>query len=153
ASTLLGHILLDRGDPQLALNCFTGVAARISNQRVLMDWIWEMPLRLGLASACLNQRNYTSAVQHAQKALATSQRPPEKTYMTLALATLAEIACAEGNLSLANKHSLIALGLAEAGGIPLAAEYAYRVAAKICQSRKEMKAMTDYQDRASAVRS
>jgi DNA-binding winged helix-turn-helix (wHTH) protein/tetratricopeptide (TPR) repeat protein len=152
ASTLLGHVLLDQGYVDRAQSCLMGVVSRTTGQRILMDWIWEMPLRLGLASVCLRQGNYLNATQNAQRALKTAEQPSEKTYMALAFATLAEIALAEENPALANEHSSSALDLVESGGIPLAAERVYLVAARTHQSRRKTKSATEFLNRASASR-
>jgi len=152
ASTLLGKVLLDQGNVDAALNCLQDVAAATSNQRVLMDWIWEMPLRLSLASAWLRRHNYENASQDARRALKTAQQSREKTYMALASLILAEICYEEGDLKAASEHSATAVDFVEMAILPLAAERVYLIAARISQKQSKSKTAGEYVNRAKKAR-
>ena len=152
ASTLLGHVLLSRNDVDGGLNTLLEVVDRISKQRVLMDWIWEMPLRLGLARAWLNRRNFENARRNAERALNIAEQPHEQTYMALACAMLADISSEEGNLAAADTHAATAIEIVETSELPLAAERVYLVARKLCHAQRKVKRANQWLNRAREVR-
>jgi DNA-binding winged helix-turn-helix (wHTH) protein/tetratricopeptide (TPR) repeat protein len=152
ASTLLGNVLLNQGEVDRGLQILVETSAAMTNQRVLMDWIWKMPLRLGLAGASLQKRNFKNAVEDAEWVLKTAEQPGEKTYMALASSMLAEIRYEEGSLAAAARHVATAIDLVEAYALPLAAERVFLVAAKIRQAQNKSKAAGECRNRAGAAR-
>jgi DNA-binding winged helix-turn-helix (wHTH) protein/tetratricopeptide (TPR) repeat protein len=152
ATTLLGHVLLDQANVDGAMKCMQDLAASTSVQRVLMDWIWQMPLRLGLASAALRRGNYEDAAQNARVALNTAQQPQERTYIALSFALLAEISSEQGDLNAADTHIKPAVTLVEANELPLASERVYLTAAIIRQKRNDSRRAGEYLQRANKAR-
>jgi len=152
ASTLLGQVLLSQGDVDRGLSTLLDVVERTSNQRVLMDWIWELPLRLGLAGAWLHQRKFENARQNAERALRIAEQPRERTYMALAYVMLADIRYEEGNLAAAERHAENAIELVENSALPIAAERVYLVVAKLRQGQNEAKGANQWLKRAREVR-
>ena len=49
---------MDRG-----ISYLREIAAWIARDRVLMDWIWEMPLRLALGDACISIGDHDRATE------------------------------------------------------------------------------------------
>jgi DNA-binding winged helix-turn-helix (wHTH) protein/tetratricopeptide (TPR) repeat protein len=139
ASTLLGQALLQQGD-DAALPTLLEVAEGAAKQRVLMDWIWEMPLRLALAAVWFRRRNLENARIDAERALRIAEQPGEKTYIALASAMLAEVYIDQGDLASAEKYLSNALALVETASLPLAVERVYFVTAKIRQAQNKRKA-------------
>jgi hypothetical protein len=151
AATLLGQVLLHQGSVDRGLSVLLDVEAWTSCDRVLMDWIWEMPLRLGLAEAWLHKRKFELARQAASRLLQIAQQPGEKTYMALGSILLAEISLAETNLEMADRHASKAVELVQANRLPMAAPSTYRTAAKICASQRLLSAAGEYWARERTV--
>ena len=152
ASTLLGHILLNQGNVDRGLKTLLEISAATDKQRVLMDWIWNIPLRLGLGRGRLQKGDLENAARDAAHALKTAEQPGEKTYMALASAMLAEIRYEEGNLATADGHAATALDLVGKCALPLADERVYVVAAKIREAQNKPKAANEYLKRAAEIR-
>ena len=152
ASTLLGLVRLGQADVDGGLNTLLDVAAATSRQRVLMDWILEMPMRLGLAGAWLRQRDFENATRDAERALKIAEQPQEKTYMALAHAMLADISYAEGNLASAERHAATAIELVESSPLLLARERVYVAIAKMRQGQSKGKGADEWLIRAREAR-
>ncbi|MEW6211558.1 MAG: AAA family ATPase, partial [Acidobacteriota bacterium] len=132
--TLLALAHLGSGDRKAALASFNEILAWIDRERVLMDWIWQMPLRLGLSEYLMAEGLLNEARSEALLARRLAARPGERTYTALASRAMAEISLAEGDACQAEAEiheAVSALGNREA---PIAEWRVFATAAKVFES-------------------
>jgi len=152
ATILLGHTWLGLEDAEQASNCFEEIADWTSRTRVLMDWIWEMPLRLGLAELGIKRKDYTSARQNAERLLDAAAPSGEKTYMALAHVVLGESHLVRKEMADAQRHIRKASEIVESADLPLAAWRAHGAAAALFEAQNKKKPAEESRRRGQAIR-
>ena len=137
---LLGAIVL--GFAQLgskrnaaALRIFEGVAARAGGRSVLMDWILQMPLRLGLSECRLARREVDQAREQAEELCRLAATAGERTYLALGRRVLAEAALAARAGPSVERAVAEALDAVAGHEAPLAEWKVYATAARSDQAR------------------
>src|SRR5262249_46012153 len=137
---LLGFAHLGVGEPGPALASFEAVAARLSRERLLMGWVWRMPLHLGLGEYRLTQGDSDRARHEAGMLSEAAAASGERTYLALAERLRAEAALAAGEE--AEAEAAVERALPWAAGrrpppaaSPLAAWRVYATAARVHRRR------------------
>lgn len=97
STVTLGFAQLGLGQLQQAFAVFTDLDCRLERERILMDWVWQIPLRLGLGEYWLTQQDYPCARREAERLCELAAQPGERTYLTLGQHLLTEIALAQRN--------------------------------------------------------
>ena len=105
-----------------ALRAFKEVTGRLESGRVLMDWILNLPLRLGLGEYWLVRRQFGRAREQMQELCRLAAAPGERTYLALGHQGLAEATLGEGDRAKAEREVAEALGVLDgirgaAGGV------------------------------------
>ncbi len=133
--TLLALARLGSGDRQAALDSFNEILAWIDRERALMDWIWQMPLRLGLSECLMAEGRFDEARAQALLARQMAERPGERTYTALACRAMAEISLAEGNADRAEAEATEAVNAIGEGDAPIAEWRVFATAAKVREAK------------------
>ena len=118
---LLGSAELGAGDLAAARRSFEELREWQSRQRILMDWIWKLPLQLGFTELCLAEGDCNAARGESERFLTLAAATAECTWTALAHHARARVAILERDSLCARRE--IALGLAAIEGreAPLAA--------------------------------
>jgi DNA-binding winged helix-turn-helix (wHTH) protein len=95
ALVLLGFSRLGLGQHQRARAAFDEIGARLDRERLLMDWIWKMPLACGRARLELASGTLEAAARYATDLLKGASASGERTWLALAHTLLAEVAIQE----------------------------------------------------------
>ncbi len=135
STVLLGRAALGLGQLQQAFQYFDTIARKLDAERVLMDWIWSMPLHQSLSDYWLQQRDYERAQRDAQYVSEMASQPGEATYLAQAWCTQAEVALARQQWPEAERKLAQALELVATTDAPLAAWQVYVTAAQWAQRR------------------
>src|SRR5262249_40276134 len=90
-------------------------------ERILMDWVWALPMQLGLTELCLAEGNFDAADGQAVRFLAIASKTAERTWMALAHYASAAVASAKGDHGLVREEvnrglAVIRGGRARMGG-------------------------------------
>ena len=133
---LLGFAHLGAGRRQPAFQSWNAIAGRLVHERLLMDWIWQMPLRLGLSEYWLVQKEYNQARQEAERLLEIAAQPGERTYLALGHRMLAEIAAAQRKWEESEKEARQAVVVLDGTEAPLAEWRVYATAARLAEQRR-----------------
>ena len=128
---LMGFAYLGLGRPGEALKRFIQVREWHAEQRVLMDWIWKIPLALGLSETYLARADLSGAEREADAALELTARCSERTWQAMAHCAAGRTALARKNLPAAEQRVIAALQLLEGVEAPLAAWRVHALAADI----------------------
>src|SRR5262245_19329763 len=115
----MAHLGLERREA--AFRCFSEVAARLDRERSLMDLILRIPLHYGLSRYWLAQGELAQARREAEALHGLAAAPGERTYLSLSLQTLAEIAMAAQDWQEAEATVERSLATLEGAEAPLAA--------------------------------
>jgi tetratricopeptide (TPR) repeat protein len=115
----MAHLGLERREA--AFRCFSEVTARLDRERSLMDWILRIPLHYGLSRYWLAQGELAQARRDAEALYRLATAPGERTYLSLSLQTLAEIAMAAQDWREAEAAVARSLAALEGAEAPLAA--------------------------------
>lgn len=121
APVLLGFAHLGLRNQVAATACFEEIASRLVRERILLDWVWRMPLALGQAECALAQGDAEHATQAAFALCEIAADPGERTYLALGWRVRAEAALVRQRWSEA--HEALAQATATLDGVhaPLAA--------------------------------
>jgi tetratricopeptide (TPR) repeat protein len=92
---LLGLSYLGVGDLASARQHFQKIRERQAKERILMDWIWKMPLLFGMSEMHLAAQDLESARQAADELVAVSSQTKECTWTALAYYARARVAQAQ----------------------------------------------------------
>jgi tetratricopeptide (TPR) repeat protein len=151
SSVLLGfsHLGLHKADS--AIECFEIIRARLDHEQLLMDWIWEIPLHLGLSRCWLLRNDLCRARWEAEQAFQIAVLPGERIWMAGAQNLLIEISLAESNNLQAQQDLSRALEILEGTDLPLAAWRVYISAAKLFEHQDQMPEATEYWTRSASV--
>lgn len=117
---LLGRAELGAKNLPAARRRFEEVREWQRRERILMDWIWSLPLQLGFSELCLAEGDIESAEAESARFLEVASRTAERTWIALAHYARGSVAAAKGDR--AGVRSEIARGLAAIEGFtaPLA---------------------------------
>ncbi len=138
---LIGHVLL--GFAELGLGAydraranFEEIAARLDRERLLMDWIWRMPLAWGFVGLELAEGRDEVAAAHAHRLLQLAQASGERTWLALGHAALARVAIRQQRWKAAEQQLSRASDIVAAGDLPLAAWRVHALAADLYARRR-----------------
>jgi tetratricopeptide (TPR) repeat protein len=104
SAVLLGQALTGTGNYHRAYATLREVRDWQCRERVLMDWIWRVPLQFAFTELWLRQGDTTSARREAAGAVEAAEATPEKTWRGLARWYVARVSTAAGNLDSARKE-------------------------------------------------
>jgi len=150
-SIVLGCAQLGAKRYGAAQRAFEDVTERTDGRPVLMDWILQMPLRLGLAENWLARRAFGRAREQAAELCRLAGMAGERTYLALGRRVLAEAALAERDGATADRelsHALDAIAEHEA---PLAEWKVCATAARSEEAHKRPPRAQAYWARSVAV--
>jgi hypothetical protein len=111
---LLGSAELGAGDLAAARRSFEDLREWQSRQRILMDWIWKLPLQLGFTELCLAEGDRNGARRESERFLKLAAATAECTWTALAHHARARVAILERDSLCARRE--IALGFAAIDG-------------------------------------
>ncbi|NOT54114.1 MAG: AAA family ATPase, partial [Deltaproteobacteria bacterium] len=117
---LLGFAHLGLQDTGAALRCFQTIAERLARERLLMDWIWRMPLHYGLSQYWLLQGHSANAQREAARVCEIAEQPGERTYLVLGRSVLIECALAQQQYDQAEELLMQTLPVLDEYEAPLA---------------------------------
>ena len=139
SSVLLGCSYLGLHDIDSAARCFQALDDRLRQERLLMDWIWRIPLRLGQGRCSLARGEFAQARIEAHEAFEMAAQPGERAWMAAARNLSVEISLAEPNYPLAEQDLSRALDAIEGIDLPRSKWQIYASAAALCehQGRKQ----------------
>ncbi len=108
SSVLLGFAQLGLGQYDEALQAFHDISKLLEKERRLMDWIWRIPLALGLSRCWLARGDFKASRLHAQRMLDLAAVPGERTWVALGWNCLAEVSLRENDVAGAERDSGVA---------------------------------------------
>ncbi len=132
---LLGRARLGLGQREAAFRCFLTVIDRLERERSLMDWVLSILLRDGLSRYWFSQGDLVRARNEAETLRDLAAPSGERTYLSLAHRTLAEIALAAQQWDLAEREASLALSVLEVIDAPVAE---WRVCATTAQLHEHL---------------
>jgi tetratricopeptide (TPR) repeat protein len=153
-SIVLGFANLGLSRFPEALRAFKEVTGRLENGPVLMDWILNMPLRLGLGEYWLVRRKFGRAREEREEMeelCRFAATPAERTYLALGYRGLAEAALGEGDRAMAEREVAEALRVLDGFEAPVAAWRVCATAARVEESRGRRSKAEAYWGRGAAV--
>ncbi len=150
-SIILGFVELGLKKPAAALRAFEGVAAHGAGRPILMDWILQMPLRLGLGESWLARRQFARAREPLEALCRLAARSGERTYLALGRRGLAEAALGMGDAAAADRELSEALGALANREAPLAEWQVCATAARTAALRGQRPRAAEFWARGAAV--
>ncbi|MEZ6059240.1 MAG: AAA family ATPase [Planctomycetaceae bacterium] len=117
---LLGVAYLGQQRADEALKLFEDIAARLENERLLMDWIWKMPLHYATAQCHLKLGNLDAARELAANLQQAAAFPRGLTHEALSHQLLCEASLCDGDTRAAQAHIAPALDIVRTAHLPLA---------------------------------
>ena len=135
-SIVLGFAELGSKRYAAALRAFQEVTGRSGKERpALMDWILNMPLRLGLGAYWLARRQFRRARAQMEELCRLAAAPGERTYLALAHQGMAEAALGAGDRARAEREVGEALGVLDGFEAPVAEWRVWATAARVEEAR------------------
>jgi DNA-binding winged helix-turn-helix (wHTH) protein len=128
---ILGLALVGQRDFEGARRELESIDARLEHERLLMDWIWRMPLAWGMARLELETGHLDAASARAHELVELARACNERTWLALGHAVLAQVAVGEQRWKIAERELAAALGIVVEHGVPLAAWRVHAVAADL----------------------
>jgi DNA-binding winged helix-turn-helix (wHTH) protein/tetratricopeptide (TPR) repeat protein len=150
-SVVLGFAQLGLGQARQAFESFNHLDRRLEQEHLLMDWIWQIPLRLGFSEYCLRQGEFPRARQEAERLCALAAQPGEHTYLALGRRMLAETAMAQREWEEAEKAVTLALAGLDGVEAPLAEWRVAATAAQLAEQRRRKAEARRYWSRSASV--
>ena len=144
---LLGMPRLGLGQREEAFRRFSEVAARLDRERSLMDWVLRILLHDGLSRYWLAKGELAQARREAEALRELASQPGERTYLSLAHRTLAEIAMAARQWDAAENEVSRALAAIENAEAPLAEWRVRATAARLYEKLGRAAESADHQRR------
>ncbi|HEY8548711.1 MAG TPA: AAA family ATPase [Vicinamibacterales bacterium] len=132
---LLGLIELGLGERTRARVAFDEITARLDRERMLMDWIWRMPLAWGRARLELAEGDLEAAAAHAHTLIKLAQECNERTWLALGEVLLAEVAMFSRRWKAADAKLAAAMRILAQNDLPLAAWRVNAFAARLHERR------------------
>ncbi|MEW5974451.1 MAG: AAA family ATPase [Acidobacteriota bacterium] len=151
SSVLLGFSLLGLQRADAAVQCFQTIAGRLEREHLLMQWIWEIPLHLGLSRGRLMRSEFTLARRDAEHAYDMASVPGERSWMAAAQNILIEISLAEGRYQEAQERLFRALEILEGSSLPLVEWRIFASAAELGERQGQASVALEYRTRCSSV--
>ncbi len=133
-----------------ALNLLEGISQRLQRERLLMDWIWQMPLRYGLAQCHLQLGNTQRVRDEALRLPQAAAFPRGQTHEALAHLLLCEVALIERDPEAAQSEIEQALAVVSNGHLPLAEWRVLNSAARVFAD-SDPPLSQDYESRSNAA--
>jgi DNA-binding winged helix-turn-helix (wHTH) protein/tetratricopeptide (TPR) repeat protein len=146
----LGMAHLGLGQAEQALDCFREVI-RQTEQGMMLEWVYEAQLHLGLSECWLARGDLAQARREAEQMCALAAQPGDRTYLALGRRALAEIALADQNWDEAEAELSRALAAIQGETLPLAEWRVYATAARLQQRRHRKAEAAHYWDRSLGV--
>jgi DNA-binding winged helix-turn-helix (wHTH) protein/tetratricopeptide (TPR) repeat protein len=135
-SIVLGFAELGSRRYPAALCAFEEVTGRPEKDRLaLMDWILNMPMRLGLGQYWLARRQFGRAREQMQELCRLAAAPGERTYLALGYRGLAEATLGEGDRAKAEREVAESMGVLDGFEAPLAEWRVCATAARVEEAR------------------
>jgi DNA-binding winged helix-turn-helix (wHTH) protein len=110
---------------------------RLSHDRLLMDWVWRMPLDLGLADLALADGRTDDARRRAGTVCESAARYGERTWLALGSMTLAETLSLGGAGEESRTALRTACDLAGSGQVPVAARRVWGRASRLASTQAD----------------
>lgn len=136
---LLGLAELGAGNLLCARENFEKLRAWHERERILMDWIWKLPLQLGLAHLSLAEGDLESARNESRLSLSLASATAECTWTGLAHHACACVALASNDVSTAKLEVTRGLEAIDGREAPLAEWRLHSLAAEILDSRHHLR--------------
>jgi len=118
---LLSKAQLAIGDLKAAQETFDEIIRWQGGERILMDWIWRLPLQFNYVELCMTRGNLDAAVEASELFLSQAARTAEKTWTVLAHLARAKIAAIQQEKKRFERETEAGLELVEVHNVPLAA--------------------------------
>jgi hypothetical protein len=134
AQLQLGVSLSESGDVGAAVATLEDLDRRLGQERLLMDWVWRMPLDLELADLWRAGGQAAAAEARARAVCTTASLSGERTWLALGRAALAESLADQGLREDAGREMSLALTLVAGGGLPIAARRVLARAARMANA-------------------
>jgi tetratricopeptide (TPR) repeat protein len=151
-SIVVGFAELGAGRYAAARRAFEEVTGQPEKDRpALMDWILNMPLRLGLGQYWLARRQFGRARGELQRLCRLAATCSERTYLALGRQALAEAALARRDLPAAERELSEALQAVDGYEVPLAEWRVCATAARIELARGRRTNADAYWRRSAAI--
>jgi tetratricopeptide (TPR) repeat protein len=131
---LMGHVLLGSaalslGQHQQAAELLEGIERRLSGERLLMDWIWALPLTHALARLAWAKGDRAQALRLARDLCRRAAPIPERTWLALGYLLMGQVKASECRRPEADRALGIARHIVARGDLPLAEWRVYRTLA------------------------
>jgi hypothetical protein len=130
AQLQLGAALSESGAPEAAAT-LEALDRRLGHERLLMDWIWRLPLDLELSDLSRARGAASAAEARARAVCTTASLCGERTWLALGHAALAESLVDQGFRDRASCEMTTALTLVASGELPVAARRVLTRAARM----------------------
>ncbi|HEX6810303.1 MAG TPA: AAA family ATPase [Planctomycetota bacterium] len=130
---LLGYANLSAGDVAAARGCFDDVEHLLAGRRVLMDWMWRLPITHGLGECDLLSGDLAAARRRATAVLALARQVGDCQHLALGHRRLALVAEREGDLAGMAAQLDSAQRALDGGPVPLAAFRVHSTYARLRQ--------------------
>lgn len=128
---LLGKAQLGSGDLDAAQRTFDEVIGWQERERILMDWIWRLPLQFSYVELCLARNDIGAAIRASDLFLTQTARSSEQTWIGLAHLARARVAAFHNDGDRLQTELGKALRVIEAHDVPLAAWRLHAFAAQL----------------------
>lgn len=130
---LMGHVLLGSaalslGQHEQAAELLRGIEQRLSRERLLMDWIWALPLTHALARLAWAEGDRARALRLARDLCRRAAPIPERTWLALGYLLIGQLTTPERRRT-ENRALGIARHIVGRGDLPLAEWRVYRALA------------------------
>ncbi|APZ96601.1 AAA family ATPase [Fuerstiella marisgermanici] len=117
---LLGVAYLGQDRAGEALELLEQIVQRLDNERLLMDWIWKMPLRYATARCHFKLGNLDAVRDYAAKLRLAASFPRGQTHEALSHQLLADASLRQGDSKAARAEITRALNIVQTTRLPLA---------------------------------
>ena len=134
AQLQLGVSQSESGDAEAALATLEDLDGRLRRERLLMDWVWRMPLDLELADLWRGRGLAAAAEARARALCTTAALCGERTWLALGHAAIAESLADQGFSAEAEREIAAALTLVRSGQLPVAARRVLARAARLADA-------------------
>ena len=135
---LLGKAQLGIGDLDSAQQTFDEIIRWQDDERILMDWIWRLPLQFSYVELCLARKDVQAAIHAADLFLSQTARTAEKTWTGLAHLARAKVAELQKDDRGARLEIAEGLRIIEECEAPLAAWRLHAFAARTLGANKHL---------------
>jgi DNA-binding winged helix-turn-helix (wHTH) protein/tetratricopeptide (TPR) repeat protein len=150
-SIVLGFAELGSRRYGAALRAFEEVTGQSKDRLTLMDWILNMPLRLGLGGYWLARRQFGRAREQLEELCRLAGAPGERTYLALGHQGLAEATLGEGDRVRASREVAEALAVLDGFEAPVAEWRVCATAARVEEAHGRRSRAAAYWRRGAAT--